>query len=727
MATNANWWRHARTSNYIFVDWDFGSDGVNADGTPEHPFATITHGVAKRSANNQSTAGAIVRGHGNEAYVGNHSFVVEGDYWGAAIYDGGGTAQIIYCTMRNIIYLNGGTTIDVDYGVSPYGYNIRAAFAGAGLAAADGAFYADHVYGVASSPILIGNSKLYRGCIGGLANSTNWNIYAKIKCTPYASGQNTCGTTFGGNNLSASAQIGNCVVYDLPLQVRATSKVAQMNAGRMYRWIFGKVDFIYEHYDYFYQCLFANDCRMFYIDKFSGSEYLNKRLCIVPVEGENETPTFTWDNTQTELDFTGTATGGRMIVEGSGITNFYQALVALYNAGHITSDPSAYFNAECIYADMPSTGIFNNPEQYDFTTKLDCPAVINQWHYFGALPPSLNVPILGTGNSSSDGVAGCWDNRSIDGCLKVEDGLIKLDTASQATSGRIFSKVIKTNPYSVQFNGIYASLTRRVKNGWIASKNTFYGDAIQSLGAGSTVVLTGNTQYVVKGSHVSFNKTGDDEYEETFGINDVIDTYGYSDLTAKFETADGKLIPIIDANIPDTIYCRCRSMVYARAELGVNLKPQVTYFNDGEEYVKFHDRIIVPNESFVCDNAEPFYVCDSLGNIDSSVTGYTIAVIFDDRETIPTGEERIGGETKWIPAQKFGEYFAMKNGGAITEIEIDGIGSVPKSSGNYQCFTKNGGGGQINGYKSILNQTFMQFALFVNIISQLDVDAEETE
>ena len=210
-----------------------------------------------------------------------------------------------------------------------------------------------------------------------------------------------------------------------------------------------------------------------------------------------------------------------------------------------------------------------------------------------------------------------------------------------------------------------------------------------------------------------------------YDVHSTIDTTNAEGLTGQFETAEGHVIEVLDANIPDVLYCRCRSMVYARAELGETLKPQITYFNDGDECIKFHDRVIVPNESFICDNAEPFYVCNAQGVVNSSATDYSIAVIFDDRETIPDGEERIGGETKWIPAQKFGEYFAMKNAGAITELEIPQIGNVPKSSGNYMCFTKNGGGGQINGYKSILNQAFMQFALFVTIVSELDVDVEE--
>lgn len=115
-------------------------------------------------------------------------------------------------------------------------------------------------------------------------------------------------------------------------------------------------------------------------------------------------------------------------------------------------------------------------------------------------------------------------------------------------------------------------------------------------------------------------------------------------------------------------------------------------------------------------------MCDKNGNIDTTASDYSIAIIFDDREDIPEGEERIGGKVEFVPAQKFGEYFAMKNAGAITSLEIPQIGSVPKASGNYQCFVKEGGGRQVDGYKSILNQTFMQFALYVTIVSELDVN-----
>ena len=720
MATNINYWRTSRSifgtcgQKTFFVDWDFGHNDSTADGTPEHPFATISYGYATLVAKGYAPAGCIVRGHGNEAFVGNHGFTVQGDYMGAAIYDGGGTAQIIYCTMKNLIYLNGGTTIDVDYSVSPYGNNIRAAFAGCGRANdATAASNASFVRGVASSPILIGNSKMYRGCIGGV-QATGYNIYAKIKCTPYAANQNTCGVTFGGYSLSATARIGNCVVYDLPLNVRATTKSAQTVAGHMYRWIFSKVDFIYEHADFFYQCLFTSDNRMFFVDKTTGNAYSNKRLKIVPRTGTNAEPTFIYDSADTDMDFTGVMTGGAMIVEGANIKNFYDALLALYAAGHVTLNPETYFKEECVFAEETADEVFNAPEQYDFTTKMDSPAFISVYHYFGALPPALNIPIHGTGNSGSDGKVGCWDNRSIDGCLKVEDGYIKIDTASSEKAGRILSKIIQTDPYDVQYNGVYSMLTRRVKHGWIASKINPFGEKVEA-NADLTVTLEADTQYVIKGSKCTYN-------EQFYNANDIIDTTGLNVFTVKFETAEGYVIPILDTNIPDTLYCRCRSMVYARASLGEELKPQITYFNDGDKYILFNSRIIVPNESFICDKNATFSVCDKNGNIDTTASDYSIAIIFDDREDIPEGEERIGGKVEFVPAQKFGEYFAMKNAGAITSLEIPQIGSVPKASGNYQCFVKEGGGRQVDGYKSILNQTFMQFALYVTIVSELDVN-----
>lgn len=726
--TNPNYWRTNRNifgaagKQTIFVDWDLSSNDSIADGTPEYPFATISYGNATLVAKGITPKGAIVRGHGNEAFVGNHDFTVQGDYMGAAIYDGGGTAQIIYCAMKNLIYLNGGTNVDVYYDTEGWGPSIHAAFAGCGRATnAINAVVATYVNGVFSSPILIGNSKMYRGCIGG-TKETGYNIYSKIKCTPYVANQNTCGTTFGGYNLSATSRIGNCVVYDLPLSVRATNKSAQTNAGHMFRWIFSKVDFIYEHADFFYQCLFTSDNRMFFVDKTTGNAYSNKRLKIVPQTGTNTEPTFTYDPSATDMDFTGVMTGGAMIVEGANIKNFYDALKALYAHGHLPSNlnPETYFKEECLFVREKAEDIFNNPEAYDFTTKIGSPATINAWHYFGALPPALNIPIYGTGNEGSDKKIACWDNRSLVGCLEVKEDCIKIDTASTDTKGCILTKIITTNPYKIQFNGVYSMLPRRVKNGWIASELNPFADEIISPDENKKAILQENVKYILKGSKCTYEGY-------VYDINDVINTESgkRENFTVEFENSEGYLIPIIDTNIPDALYCRCRSVVYGRAKIGDEIKSQITYLNDGDRNILFNSRIIVPNESFICDKNAPFSVCDDNGNIDQAVTDYSIAVIFDDRETIPEGETRVGGKVDFVPAQKYGEYFAMKNAGAITTEKLDPYEEeIPKASGNYKCFKKEGNGAQIDGYKSILNQTYIQFALYVTRVSELDIDVE---
>lgn len=717
MATNANWWQSSRTEfgalgiYTFFVDWDFGSNETG-DGTPEHPYHTVRYGFDIIAATGTAPKGCIVRGHGNESFIGNHAFTIKGDYMGAAVYDGDGTSQIIYCTMRNIIYRNAGHSLSIDYTAIPYGGSIRAAFAGCGRALnASSALNANYVYGVASSPMLIENSKLFRGCIGG--SGTNFNIYSKIKSIPYLAGQTNCAVTFGGGSAAVASRLRNCTVYDLPLSEREIDKASNTAALNAYRWLFGKVAFIYEHNDTFYHCCFLNDCKFFFVDKTTGNEYSGSRLFLKFSTGDNEIPTFVFDSTETETDHTGTPTGGSLTVIGAGITNLYEAFAALYANGHIQKDPATVFLAECVFSSSSATDVFNNPEKTDFTIKSDSVAIIDGSNYFGALPPAMNIPIVGSGTSGSDSIKECWDNRSISGCVKVESGVIKIDTATDAKQGQIMSKIISCDPQRMQFNGVYAKCSKRIAHGWIASKINPFGEAVTEDGD-----LAENTIYVVKGGKATIDSID-------YNPDEIIDTSMCDSLSVLLESGT-KLYPVIDCNIPDTLYCRCRSMVYAHVDLGEILKPQITYLNDGDRYIKFHNRVIVPGESFICDNAEAYTLCDAEGNPDTTpgnvVPHYPIAVIFDDRETIPAGEERIGGLTEWIPAQVFGQYFVMKNAGAITKMNIEQIGEVAKSSGNYQCFTKHGNGAMIDGYKSILNQMYMQFALFVTKVT--DIEAE---
>lgn len=719
MATNDNHWQTSRTefgalgTKTFFVDWSFGSNETG-DGTPEHPYKKIQYGFDMIVASGNTPSGCVVRGAGNESFIGNHAFTIKGDYMGAAVWDGGGTAQIIYCTMRNIIYINGGHSVSIDYTSIPYGNSILAAFAGCGRASyARTADRAGDVYGVASSPMLIENSKLYRGCIGG--SGVNFNIYSKIKCPPFMQGQSNCGVTFGGGSAAVASRLRNCTVYDLPLSVREVAKSTQTNALHAYRWLFGKVDFIYEHNDTFFNCMFLSDCNFYFVDKTSGNVYSGLRLklkfhTVAPNEDviSADAVNFIYDSTDVAYDFTGAPTGGSLTVSGVDITSIYDAFLALYANGNITINPTTVFLGDCLFSNCASNQIFNNPEKTDFTIRHDCEAIIDGSNYFGALPPAFSIPVIGSANSGSDSVKNCWDNRSVAGCLKVEDGIIKIDTASQETSGQILSKVIKCNPQTMQFNGIYAKFSKRVMHGWIASKINPFGTAVTQSGE-----LEANTKYVVKGGNVTVDNV-------VYDADDIIDTAMVSDTTATL-AAGAKLYPVLDCNIPDTIYCRCRSMVYAQANIGDTLIEQVTYMNEGDRYIKYHDRVIVPGESFICDNAESYVVCNASGVVDDTVTDYPISVIFDDREVIPLTQTRIGGRTEWIPAQMFGQYFVMKNAGAITKLTIPQIGDVAKSSGNYMCFTKHGNGAIMDGFKSILNQYYMQFALFVTKVSEANI------
>jgi hypothetical protein len=114
-------------------------------------------------------------------------------------------------------------------------------------------------------------------------------------------------------------------------------------------------------------------------------------------------------------------------------------------------------------------------------------------------------------------------------------------------------------------------------------------------------------------------------------------------------------------------------------------------------------------------------MCDSDGNI-SDDTSYEIAIIFDDRDVIPEGEHRIGGETEWVPAQLIGEYFAIKSEGSIQQINVPQLGNIPAGSGNYRSYAKSGNGAAVGGNKSILNQVYLQFALFVTKISEIEIN-----
>ena len=154
------------------------------------------------------------------------------------------------------------------------------------------------------------------------------------------------------------------------------------------------------------------------------------------------------------------------------------------------------------------------------------------------------------------------------------------------------------------------------------------------------------------------------------------------------------LIPIEQPNIQDVIYCRCRSTIYVKIKSTDSLQRGATYLNFGTKNITYHGRVYSAGESFVALNDTETFVC-------TEDEDYEIGIMFDDTR-VPSSE--------WVPAQNFGEYFVMKQSGAI-RLDNDG---VPISSGNYLSFQTTANGGYYDQLrKTIINQTYVQFAIFV--------------
>jgi hypothetical protein len=152
----------------------------------------------------------------------------------------------------------------------------------------------------------------------------------------------------------------------------------------------------------------------------------------------------------------------------------------------------------------------------------------------------------------------------------------------------------------------------------------------------------------------------------------------------------------------ECLYCRCRSTIYAYVQAGQTLYQNVTYLNTTEYNLTYHGRTIAPGESFVCEFANESFSCASDANA-------RIAIMFDDRTDIQESQ-RLVPTSEFIPAYLWGSYFVNKAGG-VMQHDTDGI---PVSSGNYlSYFPTSQGGYSDRMHKSIMNQRFIQFAVFV--------------
>lgn len=636
MATKPMKWRTIASAanngtTWRYVDTETGSDYFG-DGTMENPYQSA--GKAYRVSSTKPKR-IIGRGRLSEMLAdGNHDCEICGDYYGALTFDGAGYYVLYGFTHNNLIIVNTGVgTYDLAV------YTGSGAFAGVGRALSDGFVgRADYVNGVAGASVLMDRCSLYWGCIGGTTAVRYVGVSRPRHNGTYRISLGSYGACVG---------MAHGTIYDCAIEDRA--KHFTQGNTTFVSTIFGKFAMIANDSQMIYTgCLFAADCRWYYLSGSHGST-----------------------GTVREITITGTTSAERQ-------ASLIVGLTAIYDELGIASASRVFPTfTDCKFSTQTSAQIFNNPTAQDFTLKTDGDGVINDSTYYGAFPPAINVPIL----DDSTGVPGSWDELSASGCVAVSDNAICLDETSQSMSGEILSKIVKINPASYQLNGIYAAFMSKFKDYFAyLNKNDVMG--AERYSAGDTLPVG---RYKVKGAVI---------YQDVNFANNAIIVVSAENTTFADDNYVSTLIPIEQPNIQDVIYCRCRSTIYVKIKSTDGLQRGATYLNCGTKDITYHGRVYSPGESFVAVNASETFTCT--GDAD-----YEIGIMFDDAR-VPSSE--------WVPAQNFGEYFVMKQSGAIRQ-DADG---VPVSSGNYLSFQTTANGGfsdQLR--KTIINHTYVQFAIFV--------------
>lgn len=634
MATKAMKWRTgpsgAEGTATRYVDSATGSDYFG-DGTRANPYQSI--GKAYRVSSTKPNL-IVCRGRFSEMLAdGNHACEIRGDYYGAATFDGAGYYVLYGFTHNNLIIQN--------TGVGTYDLAVASgsgAFAGVGRAYnASVVGAANVVYGVAGSSVLMDRCSLYWGCIGG----TTAVRYVGVSRPRHNGTYRISLGSYGAGVGMAHGTIYGCVIED---------RAKHFTSGQttFVSTIFGKFAMIANDPQMGYTgCLFAADCKWYYLSGSHGST-----------------------GTVREIVVTGSTNAERQASIRVGLEAIYEEL-GTASASRVYPT----FN-DCKFSLQTSEEIFNNPGAQDFTLKTTGDGVINDSTYYGAFPPAVNVPIL----DDSTGVAGSWDERSASGCVCVSDNAICLDETSQSMSGEILSKIVQINPASYQLNGIFAAFMSKFTDYFAyLNKNDVMGETYR---AGDTLPVG---RYKVKGAVI---------YQDINFANNSIIVVKTEGTTFADDNYTSELIEIVQPNIQDVIYCRCRSTIYVQIKASDGLQRGATYLNYGTKDITYHGRVISPGESFVALNSTEPFTCS--GDAD-----YKIGVMFDDTR-VPS--------TEWVPAQNFGEYFVMKQSGAI-RLDEDG---VPVSSGNYLSFQTTANGGYSDQLrKTIINQRFVQFAIFV--------------
>ena len=534
----------------------------------------------------------------------------------------------------------------------------RGSLFGVGRAgAAFGVGYASHVYGVASSFCFIDSCLLYMGVMGSTSNPNPARvIYSRCKINE------------GTNKLSLAKGL-ECTYVNNP-NPEKWQKVIYGNQTMTFG-LFGNTVVVINDKQTYSNCFFASDTQFWC---FKGTTYNpNTDVQIIPQGNTSE---------ERKAD---------LIAK-------IEAVYAEWGATSVLPT----FNS-CVFSGQDSYDIFVDHEHQNYNLRRGCEAITDAGTYYGAMPPAIETPIY----ENSSGIAASWDERTASGCVKVtadssivrtpQPAFICYDEASNADTGEIRSKIITINPAEFQISGIYAFFASKFNDYAIQlNKNTVYNTAVKYK-AGDVLPVG---KYKVFGSIIlSQTIEGSIEQHEVDNGGNVY-IVG-QDATFVDNGTESYLLQYANPNHMDVLYARCRSTVYRRVSVGDILYKNVTYHNDSNYSLIYHGRTIAPNESFVCEFEDESFTCNENPSV-------RIAVMFDDRDVVDS--ERLVPTSEFIPAYLWGNYFVDKSGG-VMQHDADGI---PVASGNYLAYMPKNQGGYIDRmHKSIINQRFVQFAVFV--------------
>lgn len=370
----------------MYVDSMTGDD-LNGDGTMGNPYKTL--GKAYRG---QSVAPdtIVCRGRFCEDMAdGNHSTMIRGDYMGAAVFDGEDAFLIYGFGHANMIIEN---CAEATYDLVVHTGSVS--LAGVGRALNNGGVgSAYRASGVAGSPVIVGKSPMYMGCIGGYSEVSYLTVWS-----PKMNGNTKLWYNGEGN-------VVHVTVYDVPIEKRAHT--AKTERQKFTASLFAKCDFFANELLIFEECLFGADCRWLMAD------------------GE-------------VLDLSGT----------SGQERLDHLLDKMAAHGIAENARPKFIN--CEFSAQTSAELFNNAEIGDLTLKPTSDALRPDRRYYGALAPALNLPIM----DDSSGVAGSWDEQSANGILRVSGGAICLDETSADSAGEIISKIVKIDTAKMSITAV---------------------------------------------------------------------------------------------------------------------------------------------------------------------------------------------------------------------------------------------------------------------------------